>query len=36
MGSTPALINQKTSLRMQCIDNECLASEFDNFYFVSG
>ncbi len=35
-GYTPALINQKTSLKMQYIDNECLASEFDNFYFDAG
>jgi endonuclease/exonuclease/phosphatase family metal-dependent hydrolase len=33
MGYIPALKNQKTSLKMQCVANECLASEFDNFFF---
>lgn len=35
MGYTSALVNQKTSLKMRCKENECLASEFDNFYFNS-
>lgn len=28
----PALLGQKTSLRQQCLDDDCLASEYDNFY----
>jgi endonuclease/exonuclease/phosphatase family metal-dependent hydrolase len=34
MGYTPAMAGQKTSLKKECIDDECLASEFDNFYFL--
>lgn len=33
MGYASALVNQKTSLKQQCVAEECLASEFDNFYF---
>jgi deoxyribonuclease-1-like protein len=33
MGYQPALLNQKTSLRQQCINNDCLASEFDNIFY---
>ncbi|MEO8771579.1 MAG: endonuclease/exonuclease/phosphatase family protein [Ferruginibacter sp.] len=33
MGYASALQNQKTSLKMECNDDECLASEFDNFYY---
>lgn len=33
MGYTAMLKGQKTSLRQQCINGDCLASEFDNFYF---
>ena len=32
-GYTPALVNQKTSLKMTCINNDCLASEFDNILY---
>ena len=32
-GYQSALVAQKTSLRQKCIENDCLASEFDNFYF---
>ena len=32
-GYPPAFINQKTSLRQKCINGECLASEYDNFYY---
>ena len=35
MGFTPALINQKTSLKMKCVLNECLASEYDNIFIDS-
>ena len=35
MGYKPALTGQKTSLRMKCIEDDCLASEFDNFYYDS-
>lgn len=33
MGYSSALVNQKTSLKQTCLNNDCLASEFDNFYF---
>jgi deoxyribonuclease-1-like protein len=34
MGYTSAMEGQKTSLKQECSNNECLASEFDNFYFL--
>jgi len=34
MGYQPLLVNQKTSLRQKCINNDCLASEFDNMFFI--
>ena len=33
MGYKPTFINQKTSLRQECFNGNCLASEFDNFFF---
>jgi endonuclease/exonuclease/phosphatase family metal-dependent hydrolase len=33
MGYISALKNQKTTLRDRCIGEDCLASEFDNFFF---
>lgn len=33
MGWLPSLIGQKTSLRQQCIGEDCLASEFDNIFY---
>ena len=30
------LKNQKTSLKMECAGSDCLASEFDNFFFNAG
>lgn len=33
MGYSSALTGQKTSLRQTCLNNDCLASELDNFYF---
>jgi endonuclease/exonuclease/phosphatase family metal-dependent hydrolase len=33
MGYLPALVNQKTSLRQQCLDDGCLTSEFDNIFY---
>ncbi|MET4080241.1 deoxyribonuclease-1-like protein [Pedobacter sp. UYP30] len=33
MGYKSALIGQKTTLRQRCLNGDCLASEFDNFYF---
>ncbi len=33
MGYRSALQNQKTSLKMACKQNECLASEYDNIYY---
>ena len=35
MGYRAALTGQKTSLRQQCIDGDCLASEFDNVFYKS-
>ena len=32
-GYKPVLKNQKTTLRQQCIDDDCLASEYDNIFF---
>lgn len=33
MGFTSILVNQKTSLKKECYNNDCLASEFDNMYY---
>jgi len=33
MGYNPAFVGQKTTLRMKCIRNDCLASEYDNFFY---
>jgi deoxyribonuclease-1-like protein len=33
MGYRPALVGQKTSLKHKCINGDCLASEFDNFFY---
>ena len=33
MGYRPILVNQKTSLKQKCKNQECLASEFDNIFF---
>ncbi len=35
MGYRPILENQKTSLKQKCINNQCLASEFDNIFYHS-
>lgn len=35
MGFVPAMQGQKTSLRQRCLNGDCLASEFDNFFFDS-
>ena len=32
-GYAPILVNQKTSLRQKCIQNDCLASEYDNLFY---
>ncbi|MFO7744140.1 MAG: endonuclease/exonuclease/phosphatase family protein [Psychroflexus sp.] len=34
-GFIPALVNQKTTLKMKCVSNECLASEYDNIFLDS-
>ena len=34
MGYSSGLTGQKTSLKQTCVDNDCLSSEFDNFYFA--
>jgi len=36
MGYSPALENQKTTLRDKCLNGDCLASEYDNFFFDKG
>lgn len=33
MGYLPAFMLQKTTLRMECRNGDCLASEYDNFFF---
>ncbi|MDD5151003.1 MAG: hypothetical protein PHC28_11105 [Flavobacterium sp.] len=33
MGYLPILINQKTSLKKEYINGDCLASEFDNMFY---
>jgi deoxyribonuclease-1-like protein len=33
MGFKSALVGQKTSLRMKCLQDDCLASEYDNFFY---
>lgn len=33
MGYPSAFSNQKTSLRQKCINGDCLASEYDNFFY---
>lgn len=33
MGYNPAFVGQKTTLKMKCINNDCLASEYDNFFY---
>ena len=33
MGYLPILVNQKTSLKKECVNGDCLASEFDNIFY---
>ncbi len=33
MGFKPIFMEQKTSLKMKCIENDCLASEYDNIFY---
>lgn len=35
MGFVPILVGQKTSLRQECINDDCLASEYDNIFYNS-
>lgn len=35
MGYKPVLIGQKTSLKQACVNDDCLASEFDNIFYNS-
>jgi len=35
MGYQAALTNQKTSLKQACVNDDCLASEYDNFFYNS-
>lgn len=32
MGWKPALVNQRTTLKMECVGMQCLASEYDNLF----
>lgn len=32
-GYRPLLVNQKTTMKMECVGEECLASEYDNIFF---
>ena len=32
MGYLPALVDQKTTMKMQCVGDDCLASELDNIF----
>lgn len=34
-GYLPVLINQKTTMKMECVGDDCLASEYDNIFFNS-
>ncbi len=34
-GYLPLLVNQKTTMKMKCVGEECLASEYDNIFFNS-
>jgi hypothetical protein len=36
VGYLPVIVNQKTTMKMECIGEECLASEYDNIFFNSG
>ena len=36
MGYKAALKDQKTTLKKYCVQNECLASAFDNFFYLPG
>jgi len=33
MGYKPVFVGQKTTLRSKCLQNDCLASEFDNIFY---
>lgn len=33
MGYLPILVNQKTSLKKECVGGDCLSSEFDNIFY---
>ncbi|CAM4071441.1 endonuclease/exonuclease/phosphatase family protein [Gillisia limnaea] len=34
-GYRPVFMNQKTTMKMECVGEECLASEYDNIFFNS-
>lgn len=36
LGYQPAFTKQKTSLKNKCINEDCLASEYDNFFLIPG
>lgn len=33
IGYIPVLVDQKTSMKMECVGDQCLASEFDNIFY---
>jgi hypothetical protein len=33
MGYLPVHVNQKTSLKKECVNGDCLSSEFDNIFY---
>ena len=35
MGYKPVFTNQKTTMKMECVGEECLASEYDNIFYNS-
>ncbi|MGM1055744.1 MAG: endonuclease/exonuclease/phosphatase family protein [Bacteroidota bacterium] len=35
IGYLPVLVNQKTTMKMKCVGEECLASEYDNIFYNS-
>jgi len=34
-GYLPVLVNQKTTMKMECVGQDCLASEYDNIFYNS-
>jgi len=36
LGYFPVFIDQKTTMKMECAGEECLASEYDNIFYNAG